>query len=110
MFSFRSESRLARPGNARARVMISPTIRSSCSYEVPCTTNCTGGFRKFCPRDGGLIGNASTPGMVENIFGASEAVISRTLRSRSPQSLNRTKEMPKFTGLGRSRPGATTTK
>ena len=36
-----------------------------------CTTNCTGGLRKLCPSEGGLIGKASTPGRVANILARS---------------------------------------
>ena len=71
--------------------------------------NCTGGVRQLCPSEGGLIGNAITPGNAD-IFGHSWPAISCCLRLRSDHGTSVTNEIAMFTGFGRSSPGATTMK
>jgi hypothetical protein len=73
---------------------------------LACTTNCTGGLRKLWPSDGGFTGNASTPGMREHLRAQLGGDLLRLARALS-QGASWLKPMPKLTGLGRSRPGAT---
>lgn len=56
------------------------------------------------------MGKASTPGIPMNMFGPSSAVMSIWLRVRSSRGFGITNDSALLTGLGRSSPGATTTK
>ena len=52
--------------------------------------------RKLCPSDGGLIGNASAPGIDAN-FGRSSSAICCCFRVRSSQGFRRSTALPSTT-------------
>lgn len=59
-------------------------------------TTSTGVERKPCPSDGGLMGNARTPGSAMN-FGRSSSAIFCAFFSRSSQGLSRRMALPSTT-------------
>ena len=64
--------------------------------------------RKFWPSDGGFSANDMAPGRPPKSFGVSSLVICCWLRVRCSHGFSTANAMPRFTGFGRSRPGATT--